>query len=934
MRRIGNGLVALAAALAASAAQAGDKPLFGPAPAWVTVAPDAPPAAAGKAAAYLPLFDQQYRIDGDATVYYVDSVTSIASPEVLNQRGTLKFPWQPQHGDLTIHRVEIIRDGAHIDTLAGDPGITVLRREEGLERSAVDGTLTAIKHVEGLRVGDQLRVAFSVASRDPVLAGNAQTAMLVLPQPLQIGFGRARLVWPAKQAVNLKSLLPGVDVTPRPISGGLNELVVPLPVAKLPELPKDVPARFKAVPIVVASTFKSWAEVAAVMAPLYAPKGTIAEGSDLAKVVDGIAARHSDPAARIAAALQTVQEDVRYQLIALGNGNYVPQSPAETWQKRFGDCKAKTLLLIAMLDRLGIAAEPVLASINDAIDPSTMPPAAMAFNHVFVRAEVKGESFWLDGTALGARAGDLRDVPRYGKVLPVRAAAATLIDLPLRANARFGTDGELTVDQSAGPHLPSPFTLRVRYAGAAAASVRVKENADSAEQLRTFGENLAKTWTDSTTVLTPRAVYDPVDATWTVTVEGVMYPGWEYGDGRYELGFKPLIKVSFDPDRSRSTWRQIPAVLNDPWTARSRLVYRLPDGGAGITLEGGEPLKINLPAVAWQRTVSQSGGEVTELIETRESGAEIAPADIGSTRTAINDAINHQARIVLKPGYPQSWEDIPRRKATPAYARTRAVFDQRIADKPDDAVRLEDRGWLLEKVFDWAGAAADYGKALGIDPSPDRYVKRAKVRAATGDHPGALRDVQAAFDIDSSHKEARELLGRELAIAGRADEGLDLIEAKPDVATDEGQELAMQRVEVLELAGRHDEALTILDAAIAKRPSVATLRNARCWFQGLRGQMLDQALTDCNRAIELASEPAAYLDSRAMVHFRAGRLGEALTDLDGALAIAPELPTSRFMKGVILGKQGKGSDAARELGIARKLYPDIDVYLGRYGIKP
>lgn len=412
------------------------------------------------------------------------------------------------------------------------------------------------------------------------------------------------------------------------------------------------------------------------------------------------------------------------------------------------------------------------------------------------------------------------------------------------------------------------------------------------------------------------------------------YPEWAYGDGRYEMSFKPLIRVAFEPDRSRSTWRQIPALIDEPWTARSRVVHRLPDGAAGVTLEGGEAARVAFPAVEWTRKITRSGGDIAEVIESRETGAEVPAVEIGSTRKAIDDAMGRQVRVVLQGAYPHSWDDVPKRKSSPAFARVKAVFDQRIADKPDDAVRLDDRGWLFEEVFDWKAAEADYGKALALDASPDRYVKRAKVRASIGDHPGALKDLQAAFDIDSSHKEARQSLTRQLAIAGRADEALDLIEARPDLATEEGQELAMQRVSVLELAGRHDEAVTIMDEAITKRPSVASLRNERCWFQGLRGQGLDQALDDCNRAIELASDPAAYLDSRAMVHFRAGRLSEALADLDGALAMSPGLPTSRFLKGVILGKQGKGADATRELAIARKLYPDIEAYLGRYGFKP
>ncbi len=928
------GLIALAMALAVGPALAGDKPLFAPTPSWVTAAPDLLDQQASPAGAFLPLFDEQVMIDGDTVTSYVDAAYYIASAEALNQRGTLSLDWQPAHGDLTIHKIEILRGKDRIDALAGGPGFTVLRREAGLERRIVDGALTAVKHVEGLRVGDMLHVIFSVSERDPVLKGNAQAAVVLLPKPVQVGFGRARLVWPRDQAVTLKAFVPGVDLTPKEIAGGRKEVAIALPIATLPEMPAGVPVRFQPTPVVVGSTFKSWSEVAAVMAPLYATDGVIADGSDLAKVVDGIAARNADPVARMADALQIVQEDVRYQLMAMGTGNYVPQAPADTWQKRFGDCKAKTLLLLAILHRMGITAEPALANIARGTVVPDMPPSAMAFDHVIVGAKVNGESFWLDGTSLGSRIEDIRDVPRFGSVLPLRVSASDLVTLPSRPHNRFDVDIDLVMDHTGGPHLPVPFTLTVHYAGLTAAQVRVKDDATAVEQLKTFAENLSKNWTGSTTIAIPAAAYNAKDATWTVSVDGVAYPEWAYLDGRYELAFKPTVKIDFDPDRSRSTWRQIPAQIDNPWTAHARMTLRLPDGGAGASVEGSDPVTFAVPAVSWQRTLTRGGETLVEDIVARENGSEIAPADIGAAKKSIADAMASEVRVKLLPSYPQRWDDVARRRTSSAFAKIKAVFDKRVAAKPDDAVRLEDRGWLFERLLDWKAAEADYTAAIALDASPERYLKRSQIRASVGDHANALKDAQAAYDIDSSNRGARNQLALELVGNGMIDEGIDLTEAHPDLSTDDGQSLALARVEVLERSGRHDDAMSILQSAVAKRPSVPTLLNARCWFQALRNAGLDQALKDCDRAIELASNPAGFLDSRAMVHFRAGRMNDALADLNSALAISPEIAPSHFMKGVIFGRLGRSAEASRELATARKLYPDVDRYLGTYGIKP
>jgi tetratricopeptide (TPR) repeat protein len=139
---------------------------------------------------------------------------------------------------------------------------------------------------------------------------------------------------------------------------------------------------------------------------------------------------------------------------------------------------------------------------------------------------------------------------------------------------------------------------------------------------------------------------------------------------------------------------------------------------------------------------------------------------------------------------------------------------------------------------------------------------------------------------------------------------------------------------VLVQGGRAAEALGLLDAALKKRASSAALLNGRCWFKALTETDLAGALADCSRAIEISAEPSTFFDSRAMVHFRAGRNMEALQDLDSALAIEPELAASRFMRGLIASREGKREAAASDLGAARRLMPSIDAFFARYGIKP
>ncbi len=926
-------LVCLAAATAAPAF-AGEKPLIGPVPGWVRPATEPSYKDLPKSGSVFPLFDEQLLVDGDTVTGYFDTAILITSPEVLNKAGTISYPWQPDHGDITFHRIEILRGSERIDALGTGAGITVLHREAGLERKMLDGRLTAVQHVEGLQVGDVLRVTLSISSRDNVLRGNVQDAMVLIPSPVQIGFGRARLVWPEGRDIQWRTLMPGVTATPQAIDGHRMELVVPLPVPKAPEMPKNYPVRFEPVPMIMFTSFRDWSEVKAVMAPLFQAHDAISPGSDLARRVDAIAARSPDPLQRMADALQLVQDDVRYQLVALGTGNYVPQSPAETWAKRYGDCKAKTMLLLAILDRLGVKAEPVLANSRRGDAVRSMPPSPMAFDHVFVRAEVNGVSYWLDGTLLGSRLEDIHDVPGYGVVLPLFSKDVEPVDLPRRAHARADMDINLAYDMSAGPHFPAPFRLELKYAGPFGASRRIEGDGDVEERLKTFAEKAAKEWVGSEDIGKPQASFDQAGAVWTVRVEGVGYPDWQFQDGRYQLGLEPTLRVGFDASRGRAAWQKIPALIPDPWKAHSRVVIKLPDNGGGVTLTGAADGQLSIPAVEWRRKVDLVGGDLVEDITSRESGIEIPAEEVSTTHKTINDTMAKAVHVALPADYPARWTDAPRMRRAPATLRVKAIYDERIAEKPEDAARLADRAWFETRILNFAAAEEDYGRAIALDGSSKRYIDRAGLRARLGDHPNALRDAQAAFDLEQGNTGARDWLASELTYAGRIDKALELSDSEPDVATEDGIAEFLQRLDVYELGGRFDDAIEILDAALKKHPRMAKLLNARCWLRGLHNVDLDGALADCNHAIELSAEPASYLDSRAMVHFRAGRLHAALADYDAALEAEPEFSNSLYMSGIVLARLGEPAKAAERLQAARTLSPNLDQYYERFGIRP
>ena len=81
---------------------------------------------------------------------------------------------------------------------------------------------------------------------------------------------------------------------------------------------------------------------------------------------------------------------------------------------------------------------------------------------------------------------------------------------------------------------------------------------------------------------------------------------------------------------------------------------------------------------------------------------------------------------------------------------------------------------------------------------------------------------------------------------------------------------------------------------------------------------------------------ADIYDSRGLAHYRLVQYDLPLKDYNDALGQNPQLPSSRFMRGVVLRRLGKTSDGDVEIAAAEKLEldPNVASKYARYGVKP
>lgn len=909
-------------------AYAGDVPIYAPAPDWVEQAhisqldlDGSPP---------LVLAEKQARLERGRVWTYADLAVKLDSPQALTQMGTLTASWLPDKGDLVVHRVELWRGGKQIDLLASGSRFEILRRESQLENRVISGLLTATMNVSGAQVGDILRMSISTTLSDQAMGDEVQFQDAILTEPIPIGSGRITISWPEDLPIRWQGY--NYDLSAPELRDGFRYLDVAMPIAKRPEIPGDAPLRYHLQPLVQASSFADYAELSAVMARHYSTEGAIPPGSTLDQRVRDIAARSDAPLTRAAAALRLAQDEISYLLNGLDGGNYLPQSPKDTWEYRYGDCKAKSLLLLAMLRELGIESEAVLVrtQAGDAL-PGLLPMPGN-FDHMIVRATIDGVNYWLDATMQGTRLATIDEVPRFFHALPLRAEGARLVELEERPQTTPDQAIRLTIDQRAGVSVPALYDIEMVLTGSMGAALRpVIEGGVDASIDDAVYANLYKVIGDNQ-IVERTLVYDDAAGVARITATGLITTPWKQESGLYQLEVpgQAAADISLEGNRSRPAWREIPLRIHGPFSSTSEVEVLLPEEGQGFTLRNTAPIDTTIAGVRLLSAAELEDGRVT-VRQSNASSLEELPADgIPEARRLVSKHLRDLPLVVAPKDARQRWEYLgERERLAPIEEAYRRLIDKA---EPDDATDWLNRASFRAGTLDYAGALEDYDKAMAIEPSADLLRLRASAKRALGDLDGALAELQAAEDLQpdgTTHFDQVELLGH----LGRKDQAIAVAEDYASYAQSPADADQLKAI-ALGWAGRADEGLSLLRATAQARPGDRSALNELCWFAGIWNMVDDSIMADCVKAVESSEYSAAVLDSRALAHFRLGDHAAALADADAAIGQAGMLAQTRYLRGLVLHKLGRGEEARAAIAEAKAMRPGIVREYASWGLKP
>jgi len=903
-------LIALLLALAfvSAPAFAQREPVIAPAPEWVEAVPILDPNPAQRDRPFqILLLSTQSRYDGDQQDHFVENAILIQTPQGLQGAGNVTLAWQPDQSDLIVHKVHIIRGGQVIDLLANGQTFTVLRRENNLETAMLDGVLTAVLQPEGLAVGDIVNIAYTLHRRPGTIALRGENFFASV-HGMPVRQLLIRQVWAPGTEMRWHGTDLYRDARTRATRYG-TELVVDRRDAEGPEPPVGAPARFQLPARLEISGWRDWNEISRAFAPLYARASELSPNSPLQAQIDRVAAASTDPRARTLAALRLVQDEVRYLALTMGEGNFLPATADQTWTRRYGDCKGKTALLLALLRGLGVEAEPVVVNSRFGDMLSERLPQTSAFDHVIVRARIDGVSYWLDGTRSGDRAiEDLRgDLFAWG--LPLRAAGAELEAIPLPTLAQPNWQADVTYDASQGfaDRVPAHVELTARGQSAAVVRFGVAQVGREAF-VRQLRESTDSSLPNGFEITSTDIRDDEASGSFTIILSGT---------GRLDMRRVPGLRleqykfdnttIRWDPsiDRPDSQPRDAPYIFDYPYYSSSTETIILPNHGRGFTIDGGS-FERTIAGARISRDVRIQDGRAVAHMALRRITREVPAGEMRAAVEPLRAIVDDNA-----------WLRTPEGRTT---ERTE------VSGPPARAMELIQRGATYLDDRNYALALADFDEAARLAPQ--------------WSNPAAFRAI--ALVLQGNVAEAETTLARAAAL-GAPEAQIDLGRGLIHLTRGELEQAAtaftsvlesgsampyarLQRATVYQRLGRLDEALEDLDALLAADPANFDALTAKATLLAFRNDA-DNAVAAADAALAAVPDPGVIM-FRAEILQRVGRMDEARAEQARALAaldpatteIAPEMRAAA--RGGLLQRAGQHEQAIAAYDEAIALQPN------------
>src|SRR4051812_11924468 len=335
------------------------------------------------------LLDEQttsFEADGRAKSVF-RMIVYVVTADGIDSAGTASAWWAPWYDEKPTIAARVITKDGIVHTL--DPKtITEATAEQQQDIFSDQRVLRA--PLPGVAAGAIVERVITIEGRSPITGGGKYGLYLFGGT---VPFERQRLVLDAASPVAAR-IVNKSGFEPRTIEENGRKRIV-FEKGHTDAFDNDegyLPSDELTLPYVAFSSGSSWHDTAGNYSAIVDKQ--IAADGDLKSVVATAVGTSTDRAEIIARLLDVIDKNVRYAGVEVGDGSIIPRPPKSVLQKKYGDCKDKATLLVALLRTAGIPAHVALVASGSGFDTVADLPGVDHFNHAIV--VVDGEpALWI-----------------------------------------------------------------------------------------------------------------------------------------------------------------------------------------------------------------------------------------------------------------------------------------------------------------------------------------------------------------------------------------------------------------------------------------------------------------------------------------------------------------------------------------------------------
>ncbi len=710
-----------------------------------------------KAPVVFRLADTQFLVETGTTVF-VRRAVLVNDNASLGEIGQLTIPFVPDYQKARLHKLRVLRGNDSLDKRE-TVNIRFLQRETRLESGIYSGVVIASLLINDVRVGDTLEYEYSVTGSNPVFQGKfADVASWRINIP--VVKRRVVLNHPATRAIQHRFLgndPPRIDPVKEAL-GANTRLTWTLDNLPAVRIEGYYPRGYAPMAHLQFSEYRNWNEVALWAQALFSAEVRIDD--ELAGVITRIKSL-PDTDEQASAALQFVQNEIRYFSVSLGESSHRPSAPQVVMKQRFGDCKDKSWLLIAMLRELGIAAQPVLVPLDGSTHARDVLPTPGLFDHVIVRIDINGKSYFVDPTRIG-QSGALAQMGQVHENAEVLIAAQNTSGLTtLRSDNVAELNNSEVAERIAISAFGKPGTLAIRNTehGVSAEILRMVAKTRPEDLARALTDEVLKRYPGAKPTGTPEYEDNPNLNQFTVTTRYEAANLATEDRDAWVLRFLPsnLVRiVGVPPSVQRSTPLGIAAF---PYQGRYTLDVQFPPEVSAMV----DPRSNRVRNKAFEFNMSERfrGNNAGYEMRLQTMAGRVEPgdlngfvADVRKMLQTMGGVIVVPKRLLTKPSATASGDSLGRRlteRTEERIKRYTATIDGGKLRGKDLAVTYADRGSAYSDLDKAAEALKDAEQAISLDDAnPDYYRDRAIQQFKLGDFQKSIADFTRALTLGAT----------------------------------------------------------------------------------------------------------------------------------------------------------------------------------------